>query len=85
MHTIYILKSIKFNEFYIGYTSNLKLRLKQHNSGQSFHTKKYAPWKLVYAEAYANEDNAKDREQKLKQYGKVYSQLKRRIKRSLES
>lgn len=86
LYSIYILKSIKFNsKFYVGYSNNLSLRLKQHNSGQSFHTRKYMPWKMVYAEAYANEEDAKDREKKLKQYGKVYSQLKRRIKRSLES
>ena len=86
MYIVYILKSIRFNgKFYIGYTNDLKIRLKQHNSGQSFHTKKYIPWKIVYAEAYANQEDAKDREKKLKQYGKVYSQLKRRIKRSLEA
>ena len=43
------------------------------------------PWELVYCEGYANIQDAKDRERKLKQFGKVYSQLKRRIMRSLQS
>lgn len=86
LYSVYILKSIKFtDEFYIGYTSNLKLRLEQHNTGQSFHTKKYMPWKLVYAEVYANKEDAEDREKKIKYYGKVYAQLKRRINRSLQA
>lgn len=86
MHCVYILKSLKFKDkFYVGYTEDLDIRLKQHNKGLSFHTKKYMPWKIVYFEAYANQEDAKDREKKLKQFGKVYSQLKRRIKKTLAS
>jgi len=70
---------------YIGKTTNLEKRLEEHNRGLSTHTKKYRPWHYVYIEGYANEDDAKDQERKLKQFGKVYSQLKRRIRRSLQS
>lgn len=70
---------------YIGSTDNLVKRLKEHNNGLSSHTKKYLPWRPVYFEGYADKDDARDREKKLKQFGKVYSQLKRRIRRSLES
>lgn len=79
MHYVYVIKSTKSDLLYIGYTANLVKRLKEHNSGLSSHTKKYMPWKIVYFEGYANETIAKDREKKLKQFGKVYSQLKRRI------
>lgn len=85
MYWVYIIKSKSYNQLYIGYTTDLTKRLKEHNSGKSSATKKYLPWKPVYLEVYANEDDAKDRETKLKQFGKVYSQLKRRIKRSLRS
>lgn len=85
MYYIYILKSLKSNKLYIGYTNNLIRRLGEHNSGLSFETKKYKPWELLYLEGYANINDAKDREKKLKQFGKVYSQLKRRIMRSLRS
>ncbi len=82
---MYILRSIKFRRaLYIGFTSDLSARLKEHNSGKSLYTKKYMPWELVYCEGYANEQDARDREKKLKQFGKVYSQLKRRVLRSLQ-
>ena len=56
-----------------------------NNLGLSRFTKKYLPWKLVYLEGYADIEDARDREKKLKQFGKVYAQLKRRIERSLKS
>ena len=85
MHYVYILRSCKLNnKFYIGRTMNPVQRLKEHNSSQSFATKNYLPWKIVYLEGYADEEDAKDRERKIKQFGKVYSHLKRRIRRSLQ-
>ena len=84
MHYMYIIKSAT-RELYIGRTNNLVKRLKQHNAGDSPSTKRYLPWKVVYLEGYANLDDARDREEKIKQFGKVYSQLKRRVKRSLQS
>jgi len=83
MYYVYILKSKIRRVLYIGYTDNVNKRLKEHNDGRSFTTKKYRPWELIYLEGYRSQEDAKDREKKLKQYGKVYSQLKRRIKRSL--
>ncbi len=85
MHWVYIIKSKSYNQLYRGYTADLTKRLKEHDLGKSSATKKYIPWKTVYLEGYANEEDAKDRETKLKQFGKVYSQLKRRIRRSLRS
>jgi putative endonuclease len=85
MYYVYIIKSTKTGSLYVGYTSNIAKRFKEHNSGKSIYTKKYAPWRLVYLEGYVNIDDAKDREKKIKQFGKVYAQLKRKIKRSLQS
>ncbi|MBL6665290.1 MAG: GIY-YIG nuclease family protein [Rickettsiales bacterium] len=49
MHYTYIIKSISNpDQSYIGYTSNLKQRLVDHNSGKSFHTSKYKPWNLEF-------------------------------------
>ena len=84
MYYVYILKSKVRRLLYIGYTDNIPKRLKKHNEGKSTYTKKYRPWELVYLEGYKSKENAQDREKKLKQFGKVYSQLKRRIQRSLE-
>ena len=86
MYYVYIIKSRKYDDkLYIGYTSNIIKRLKEHNFGKVFSTKRYLPWKVVYLEGYAHQDDAKEREKQLKSFGKVYKQLKRRIKHSLQS
>lgn len=85
MHYIYVLKSIHALTLYIGRTDNLERRLREHNLGHTFTTKKYMPWVLVYCEGYLDIEDAEHRERTLKQFGKVYAQLKRRIDRSLRS
>jgi predicted GIY-YIG superfamily endonuclease len=67
MYYVYILQSINNpNAFYIGYTCNLKQRLKDHDSGYSLHTKKFIPWSLKNYIAFDNEQKAKDFETYLK-------------------
>ena len=34
-------------ERYVGMTTDLKRRFRQHSEGKSFHTAKFGPWKLV--------------------------------------
>lgn len=63
---VYLLQSKKNNSFYIGYTSNLKQRFKEHNSGKSLATKPFAPYKLIYYEAFLSRKDAKNREIYLK-------------------
>lgn len=68
---VYILKSIKNGNFYIGYSTNLKKRFKQHNKGESQATKPFIPYKLIFYEAFLNEKDAKNREEYLKSgYGR---------------
>ncbi|MBA3046994.1 GIY-YIG nuclease family protein [Patescibacteria group bacterium] len=85
MHYVYILKSLKDLKLYIGYTNNLVQRLKKHNNGEVVSTKHRRPLVIVYCEAYRTEKEARERERQLKQYGKAYAQLKRRIGRSINS
>ena len=66
MYTLYLLKSEKFNRHYIGVSSNVETRLKQHNSGKTKSTKPYRPWKLVYVEKYETKTEAMKREYFLK-------------------
>ena len=66
MFYIYILKSQKNKELYIGYTADLKKRVEEHNHGKSISTKRYLPWKLIYYEACLSISDAKRREQYLK-------------------
>ena len=75
MHYVYILKNEDTKKLYIGYSNNLKQRLKQHklitNTG------------LIYYEAYQYEKDARSRERKLKMYGSAWRALKQRLKTSL--
>ena len=62
----YILQSKKNNSLYIGYTSDLKKRLHQHNNGENTSTKPFVPYKLIFYEAFLNRIDAKNREEYLK-------------------
>jgi len=53
-------------ELYFGFTSDLKNRLKEHNSGNNISTKRYMPWRLIYYEACLAESDAHRREKYLK-------------------
>ena len=66
MFYIYVLESVKNKKLYFGYTSDLKKRLKEHNSGKNFSTKPYIPWNLIYYEACIEEEDATRREKYLK-------------------
>lgn len=83
MFYVYILKSKENDRFYIGFTNNLKERIKKHNRGEVYWTKRYMPWKLVYYEAYTSRQDALERERQLKRFAKAFGQLKRRARRSL--
>ena len=78
MYYTYVLQSKKDEKLYTGYTKDLKLRLKQHNSGKVKSTKNRQPLKLIYYEACINQDDALHREKYLKtHYGKMF--LKNRL------
>jgi len=62
----YVLESLKENKRYIGYTNDLKKRIKEHNKGFSFATKSRMPFKLIYFEGCKNMEDAKRRENYLK-------------------
>ena len=83
MHYVYIIQN-EHNELYFGYTSDLRRRMQEHNSGQSFYTKNHSQ-ELVYYEAYRNKKDATMREAKLKQHGQSKRWLKQRIVHSLEN
>lgn len=78
MYYIYLLKC-NDQKFYIGYSSNLKLRYKQHQEGKVESTKYRRPLQLVYYESYINENLAQKREEKLKMFGSAYTALLKRL------
>ena len=77
MFYVYVLKG-EDGKHYVGYSSDLKVRVKQHQRGQNTSTK-YQRWELIYYEAYKTELKARERERKLKHHGQVYQSLIRRL------
>jgi len=66
MYYVYVLQSLKDKKLYIGYTANLRRRLKDHRHGISESTKKRLPFRLIFYEAFILERDAKRREKYFK-------------------
>ena len=79
MYYSYVFQSEKDNQFYVGFTKDLKLRFEQHTKGIVDSTKNSRPLKLIYYEACLNQEDATKREKYLKTYnGKRF--LHKRLK-----
>jgi len=66
MYFVYILKSLKYGKLYTGYTNDLKRRFFEHNSGLIKITKWRRPFKLIFYEAFLNQQDATAREKYFK-------------------
>ena len=78
MYFTYVLRSQKNNQFYIGFTKDLKARIALHNSGKVRSTAGRQPLSLIYYEACLSETDTINREKYLKTgYGRRY--LKNRL------
>jgi len=78
MFYTYILKSKKDDKLYVGWSSNLRKRFFDHNSGLVPSIKNRRPFLLIYYEACLIKDSAIKREKALKTgFGRAY--LKRRL------
>ena len=84
MFYTYVLKSKKDQQLYVGSTNDLKKRFKEHNDGKVFSTKPRRPFELVYYEAYKAESDARNREKNLKLRSRAFTQLKKRIEKSVD-
>jgi putative endonuclease len=79
---VYVLRSTKDGQLYVGLTRNLRARLLAHNNGQVTSTKRRVPLELIYWEGCLNESDAAQREKYLKSaWGKRY--IKGRLRRYL--
>ena len=76
MYVVYVLRSLKDGKHYVGYTSDLECRTKEHNSGKTKSTRLRRPFELVYHEEYEEKEQAEDREQFFKS-GRGREELKR--------
>ena len=85
MFYVYILKSLKDNNLYIGSTNDLRRRIKEHNLGKAFATKTRRPFILLYYEAYRSENDARKREHNLKPRKRAFAQLRNRLEDTLKN
>lgn len=84
MYYVYLIKSLRNGRYYVGFTSDLRRRIKEHNSKQSKATSRYVPYEIVYYEDYKDVKDAKDRESKLKYHGQGIRILKERLRYSVK-
>lgn len=83
MYYVYIIYSRKLKKLYTGVTQNLKLRLRQHNNGNTTYTSLGVPWKLIYYEVFLEKEDAY-REEKFLKTGKGRDRRKFLLKTWLE-
>jgi predicted GIY-YIG superfamily endonuclease len=56
---VYLIQSeTRPTQHYVGLTANVVTRLASHNAGESPHTRRYRPWRLVVAMAFTTEQRA---------------------------
>ena len=83
MYYVYILKSKKDGNLYVGYSTDLKKRFYEHQKGLVTSTKPRRPFELVFYEAYKSIKDAKRREKYFKTT-KGKTSLKTMLEFSLE-
>ena len=67
MKYVYLLRSTSNQDKrYVGVTTDFQRRLIQHNAGQSPHTSRHKPWKVVVVIRFDDDARAKAFEQYLK-------------------
>ena len=84
MFYVYVLQSVdEKRDKYIGFTSDLRKRLNEHNSSGNRGYTRGRQWRLIYYEAYLSEKDCRRREKRLKDDGRARRQLTSRLKESL--
>ena len=84
MYYVYVLQNMSdVSDVYIGYTHNLRERLREHHLPSNRGYTRGKRWRLVYYESYLSESDARSRERRLKQDGRARYRLMRRIQGSL--
>jgi putative endonuclease len=65
-YCVYILYSLKDQKLYIGYTTDIKRRFAEHQSGNSKSTAPRRPFRLLFCEFYLSKEDAMRREKYFK-------------------
>jgi putative endonuclease len=69
MFYVYVLHSELDLGLYVGFSTDLRRRIAEHQRGLAFSTSFRGPWRLIYYEAYTDQDDALGRERYLKSGG----------------
>ena len=66
MWVAYVLQSLKDRGFYVGMSSSVERRLKEHNAGYNRSTRSRVPFELIYVQRCDSRLEARKREKFLK-------------------
>jgi len=72
----FLVTKSKYNISYIGWTNNLKKRIREHNEGKGAKFTRGRKWKLIYYEVVNNKSSALKREYELKKNRKLRNFIK---------
>jgi len=77
-YVVYMIQSFRKDRYisYVGYTNNLKKRLKLHNSSKGAKFTKGNYWVLIYKKLYLGKNDAMKAEYKLKKNYKLRKKIK---------
>ncbi|HLV06967.1 MAG TPA: GIY-YIG nuclease family protein [Croceibacterium sp.] len=79
MFYVYLIQSVAdADQRYVGTTADLRRRLQAHNEGNSSHTSKFRPWRLVTYVAFSDRTKAAAFERYLKS-GSGHAFAKKRL------
>ena len=78
---VYVLGSVKngLKKTYVGWTKDLKKRLRKHNLGKGAKSTKGRKWKIIYHEIFTSKENAMKREYFLKKDRKIRKKLRDKL------
>ena len=82
VYYVYVLKNTNKSKLttYVGYTKDLKNRLKLHNEGIGAKFTRGRKWKIMYFEKYSTKEEAISIEYYIKKNRKVRNQIKDKFK-----
>ena len=66
LNYVYLLKRVDEDIYYLGFTTDLRRRIYEHNNNLGCKTTRGYSWELVYYESYQTENLARVRELQLK-------------------
>ena len=83
-YVVYAIKSQLDGRIYVGFSSDVEKRLKEHNSGKTKSTKGFRPWNIIFTEEHSDRIIAREKEkyyktgigkEKLKKNGSIVQRI----------